>query len=253
MKKVIDINSDVGERTSALEDGTEERLIQLITSANIACGGHAGDENSITKVMEMCNHYNVKIGAHPSFPDKAGFGRDELKMSYDEISGFVSQQIYDFIKLADNLGCEVIHIKPHGALYNVAAQDENVALAISKGIKRVSSEFVLFGLAGSKMIEVWKNEGFKVAAEAFADRSYEPNGSLRSRKFDNALITDPFAAAEQALRIAAEGKVISITRNEIPLDAQTICIHSDTKNSLAIAEAVRNKLDEAGFLGGFVS
>ena len=146
-----------------------------------------------------------------------------------------------------------LHTLNHTVHSNAAARDEKTALAIAKGIKKVSRDFVLFGLAGSKMIEIWKNEGFKIMGEAFADRRYEPDGSLRSRKFDDALITDPFAAAEQALRIAAEGKVISVTGDEIPINAQTICIHSDTKNSLEIAKVVRNKLNEAGFLSAFVS
>lgn len=246
MRKIIDINSDVGERPEALADGSEEELIGLISSANIACGGHAGDAHSILEAMKLCKKYSAGIGAHPSYPDRINFGRIELHLSPEEITQFVYYQVESFMRIAEANGFEVRHIKPHGALYNIAARDEKTSLAIAKGVAKISKDFILYGLAGSLMIDLWRNEGFDVASEAFADRHYENDGFLRSRKFSDALFTEPEDAAKQALLIAREGKVISITGEEIKIDADTICIHSDTENSIEIIKEIRNKFFEAG-------
>ncbi len=246
MKKIIDLNSDVGERPEALTNGSEEKLISLISSANIACGGHAGDEHSILDVMKLCKKYNVGIGAHPSYPDRINFGRIELHLSHEEITQFVYYQVESFVRMAEANGFEVRHIKPHGALYNVAARDEKTALAISNGIGKISKDFILYGLAGSLMIDLWRNEGFNVASEAFADRCYENDGSLRSRKFPDALITNPLEAANQSLMIVRDGKIRTVSSEEIKIETDTICIHSDTGNSIEIIKEIRNKLFEAG-------
>jgi UPF0271 protein len=246
LKKIIDINSDVGERPEALTSGREEKLISLISSANIACGGHAGDAQSILEVMKLCNKYKVGIGAHPSYPDRINFGRIELQLSSEEITQFVYYQVESFVRIAEANGFEVLHIKPHGALYNVAVSNEKTALAISNGIGKISKDFILYGLAGSLMIDLWRNEGFNVASEAFADRKYENDGSLRSRKFPDSLIADPLASAEQALLIAKEGKVVSVNGEAIKIDADTICVHSDTENSIGIVKEIRNKFFEEG-------
>lgn len=246
MKKNIDINSDVGERPEALVYGSEEKLISLISSANIACGGHAGDAHSILEIMKLCKKYDVGIGAHPSYPDRLNFGRIELNLSLAEITQFVYYQVESFIRIADANGFEVRHIKPHGALYNVATKDEKTAVAISNGISKISKEFILYGLAGSIMIDVWCNEGFKVASEAFADRRYDDDGSLRSRKFSDAVYSDSQDAAQQALLIAKDGKIISVNGEEIKIDADTICVHSDTENSIEIIKKIRNKFLESG-------
>ncbi|MCX6169386.1 MAG: 5-oxoprolinase subunit PxpA [Ignavibacteriales bacterium] len=246
MKRVIDINSDVGERPEALVCGIEEKLIGLISSTSIACGGHAGDAHSILEIMKLCKKYDVGIGAHPSYPDRLNFGRSELNLSAEEITQFVYYQIESFVRIADANGFEVNHIKPHGALYNVAAKDEKTAIAISNGISKISKKFILYGLANSIMIDVWRNEGFNVAAEAFADRRYEDDGSLRSRNFFDAVYSDPEEAAQQALLIAKEGKILSRSGLEIPIDADTICIHSDTENSLEMIKEIRNKFLESG-------
>ena len=245
MKKSIDINSDVGERPEALANGSEEELISLISSANIACGGHTGDAHSILEVLKLCKKYNVGIGAHPSYPDRINFGRIELHLSPEEITQFVYSQIESFMRIAEANGFEVRHIKPHGALYNAAARDEKTARAIAKGIGKISKDFILYGLAGSLMIDLWRNEGFNVASEAFVDRRYENDGSLRSRKFSDSLITNQVDAAQQALLIVQDGKIISVTGEEIKIDADTICIHSDTKNSLDIVNEVRKILLES--------
>jgi UPF0271 protein len=233
-----------GQRPS---DDPDEPLIRQITSANIACGGHAGDDESMVRVMKLCALYGVGIGAHPSYPDRENFGRKDMNLSPSEISESLYRQIVRLIELAAGLGLEVRHVKPHGALYNTAAKDQVMALAIARGVARIGKELALFGLANSPALDVWRKEGFIAIGEAFADRRYEPDGSLRSRRFDDALITDPALAAEQALRIAGDGKVISVTGTEILLDARTICIHGDTPGAPAIAEHIRRVLGESGF------
>lgn len=248
MTRAMDINSDVGERPEALADGSEERLIRHITSANIACGGHAGDDASMLQVMKLCARHGVGIGAHPSYPDRESFGRAEMSMTSAEIADSVYRQVSRLVELAAGLGLEVRHVKPHGALYNTAAKDDKTASAIALGVARLGKRVALFGPANSPALEIWSKEGFSVIAEAFADRCYEPDGSLRPRRFADALITDPELAALQALRIARDGRVLSVTGKEVILEARTICVHSDTSDSAAIAERIRHVLAENGFL-----
>ncbi len=248
MTRTMDINSDVGERPEALADGSEEQLIRHITSANIACGGHAGDDGSMLQVMKLCARYGVGIGAHPSSPDRESFGRAEMKMTPVEIAESVYRQVGRLIELAAGLGLEVRHVKPHGALYNTAAKDDKTALAIAHGVARLGKKPALFGPANSPALDVWRKEGFSVVAEAFADRRYEPDGSLRPRRFVDALITDPELAALQALQIARNGRVLSVTGKEISLEARTICVHSDTPDSAAIAERIRRLLAENDYI-----
>ncbi len=224
---MIDLNCDMGE----LPDGAlEEALLSHITSANVACGGHAGDAASMRRTVDAARRYGVAVGAHPGYPDCANFGRLEMPLSLQAIAETVHQQI---AALADIAG-ELTHVKPHGALYNVAAKNAEVARAIGEGVAHFGKEVTLFGLAGSLMLDVWHEMGFRVAAEGFADRCYEPDGSLRSRKLAGALITDPDSAAAQALRLAHEGCV------------QTICVHSDTPGSVRIMAAVAQALRGAG-------
>ena len=246
MAITVDINSDLGERPEALADGSEEKLIRNITSANIACGGHAGDDESMLEVMKLCKNYGVGIGAHPSYPDKESFGRVQLDLSTDEIADFIYEQVSNMVNLASKNGFEVRHIKPHGALYNSAVYNKEISQAIALGVKKISKDFILFGLAGTPMLDVWRDEGLNVAGEAFADRSYEPNGTLRSRKFPDALITNPQKAAQQALRIVTECKIVTVNGSEIIVPAETICLHSDTENSDVIAAEVRRAFVEAG-------
>jgi 5-oxoprolinase (ATP-hydrolysing) subunit A len=223
----IDLNCDVGE----LDDAAREAaLVELITSANIACGGHTGDEETMERTARLALRRGVRIGAHPSYPDRVNFGRAEMSMSEAEITATVQQQIKSLDLVVRRLGGQIAHVKPHGALYNVAARDENVAKAIATGVARWNSSVVLFGLAGSLALEVWRGLGFAVWAEAFADRRYEPDGSLRSRRFSDALITDPQEAAAQALRFARAG------------EAQTICVHGDTSGAVEILKACRELL-----------
>ena len=237
---MIDVNSDVGEITQLLEDGTYYQIMDYITSINIACGGHAGDYNFMKAMIRMGIEKNVNIGAHPSYPDKENFGRKIMVMEPPDIMETVMKQIEDLFEIAVAEKTALHHVKPHGALYNQAAKSSTIAQAIGLAVKQIDSQLTIVGLSDSIMIDTWKDMGLNVAGEAFADRNYEADGSLRDRKFDNALITNPAQAAKQAKMITNDGKIISVDGNTISINAQTICIHSDTPNALAIAKAVKN-------------
>jgi 5-oxoprolinase (ATP-hydrolysing) subunit A len=219
----IDLNCDMGELA---DSALEEALMAHITSANVACGGHAGDAETMRCTVDLARRHGVAVGAHPGYPDRANFGRVEMALSAEEIAETVCAQIGALAAIAGDLA----HVKPHGALYNVGAKNAEVARAIGLGVARFGDGLVMVGLAGSAMLDVWREMGFRVAAEGFADRRYEADGSLRSRKFADALITEPADAAAQALRLVREGRV------------QTICVHSDTPGSVGILAAVAGAL-----------
>jgi UPF0271 protein len=223
----IDFNCDMGE----LDDAAHEAaLMAYITSANIACGGHAGDARTMERTARLALGRGVRIGAHPGYPDRENFGRVEIAMTAEAIADTVYAQIARLDDVVQRLGGAIVHVKPHGALYNVAVRHADVARAIAQGAARWNPQTTLFGLAGSPMLDVWRGMGMTVAGEAFADRRYEPDGTLRSRQFPDALITDPREAAAQALRFARQGL------------AETICVHGDTPGSVAILKACRNAL-----------
>jgi UPF0271 protein len=241
----IDLNCDMGELPEAIADGTQEALMRSITSANVACGGHAGDEQTMRTTIEQAVRRKVAIGAHPGYPDRANFGRLELKLPATAVADSVYEQVKALAEVAATCRARIAHVKPHGALYNQAVRNRELAEAIGKGVARWGKDVVLVGLAGSPMLEVFREAGFAVVAEAFADRRYEPDGTLRSRKFDDALIRNPAEAAKQALNIAQCGVVVAHDGTEVPVDAQTICIHGDTPGSVQIAAAVAGALREA--------
>lgn len=242
----MDLNCDMGELPEAIADGTQEALMRSITSANIACGGHAGDERTMKTTIEQALRWKVAIGAHPGYADRANFGRLELKMSPEAIADSVYEQVRALAEIAAACRTRLAHVKPHGALYNQAVRNCELAGAIAKGVARWSKNVVLVGLAGSPMLDVFREAGFAVAAEAFADRRYEADGTLRSRKFEDALIRDPEEAGRQALSIAERGVVIARDGTEVAVDAQTICNHGDTPGAPEIAATVARTLREAG-------
>jgi 5-oxoprolinase (ATP-hydrolysing) subunit A len=269
----IDLNCDMGELPGAIADGTQEALLRSITSANVACGGHAGDEQTMRTTIEQALRAGVAIGAHPGYPDRENFGRLELKMPPEAVGDSVCEQVRALAAIAAACGAKLVHVKPHGALYNQAVKNRELAEAIAIGVAKAvglnypsnchpersegsaflqntsegwSKDIVLVGLAGSPMLDVFRDAGFAVAAEAFADRRYEPDGTLRSRKFDNALIRDPAEAAKQALSIAQRGIVAAHDGSEVKLSAQTICIHGDTPGAPQIAAKVARTLRDAG-------
>jgi UPF0271 protein len=224
---MIDLNCDMGE----LEDTAHEAaLMQYITSANIACGGHAGDDAIMERTARLAMERGVRIGAHPGYPDRENFGRLEIPMTAEEIESTVKQQIERLERVVRALGGEIAHVKAHGALYNVAVKNATVARAIGNAILKWNPNVTVFGLAGSPMLGWWREMGLAVAAEGFADRRYEADGTLRSRKFPDALITNPKEAAAQAVRLAREGI------------AQTICVHGDTPGAVAILKECREAL-----------
>lgn len=227
---MIDINCDLGELPEMIADGTQESLMPHITSVNIACGGHAGDAETMRITVEQALRYGLGIGAHPGYPDRANFGRFELDLPAGELAASIYEQIAALAAVAERAGARIAHVKPHGALYNQAVRNQDLAWTIAEAVARFSHEVVLVGLAGSPMLDVFGDAGFRVWREAFADRRYEPDGTLRPRKFADALIRDPDEAAEQAGRIAAAGT------------ADTICIHGDTPGSPLIAAAVARRL-----------
>jgi len=244
--KSIDLNCDMGEMPEAVMDGSQEALIRHISSVNIACGGHAGNPEMMRATVEQSLRHGVSIGAHPGYEDRANFGRSELQLPLAEIADSVYRQILALEKIAGQCGAKIRHVKAHGALYNQAARSREIAQAIAEGVRRWRSDAVLIGLAGSVMLAEFRAAGFSVAAEAFADRRYEKDGSLRSRKFPDALLQDPEEAAEQALRIVEQGSVLAADGSMVPLLAQTICIHGDTPGALEIAAAVHKQLTQAG-------
>lgn len=248
LQNCIDLNCDMGELPEALADGTQEALMRLITSANVACGGHAGDERTMKTTIEQALRWKVAIGAHPAYPDRANFGRLELKMPAEKVVDSVFEQVKALAEIAAGCGARLVHAKPHGALYIQAVRNRELAEAIAKGVARWGHEIVLVGLAGSQMLDVFRKAGFAVAAEAFADRRYEPDGTLRSRKFEDALIRDPVEAGRQALSIVERGTVIASDRSEVAVNAQTICIHGDTPGAPDIAAEVARTLRETGIM-----
>jgi UPF0271 protein len=242
----IDINCDMGEMPEAISDGTQESLMPFLISVSIACGGHAGDVQTMKTTVGQALRRHLAIGAHPGYPDRENFGRLEMNIPPQVIADLVFEQIHALAEIAANYGAAVTHVKPHGALYNQAAKNRSIAQAIAEGVARWRGDVTLVGLAGSLMLDVFREAGFHGAAEAFADRRYEPDGTLRARKFDDALIRDPSEAAQQALRIATQGKVLAVGGKEITINAQTICIHGDTPGAPQIAAAVAHALRDAG-------
>ena len=244
--RTIDLNSDMGEMPESAADGTQEALMASLTSVNIACGGHAGDERIMRATIEQAMRHGLAIGAHPGYPDRAHFGREELKLSTAAIADSVFEQVRSLGEIAARCGTRLSHVKAHGALYNQAARDRGIARAIADGVARWGTSVVLVGLAGTAMLDVFREAGFTTAAEAFADRRYERDGSLRARKYEDSLICDPSQAAEQALRIVERGTVIACDNSEVTVKAQTICIHSDTGGALKIGAAVAKALAKNG-------
>jgi len=242
----IDLNCDMGELPEMLADGTQETLMRFITSANVACGGHAGDEAMMRATIEQALRHGVAVGAHPGYEDRENFGRLELQPTPEEIRDSVYQQVTALAALAKKCGVHVSHVKVHGALYNQAARNRIIAEAIAEGVGRWRHDVVMVGLAGSVMLDAFRSAGFRAAAEAFADRRYEKDGSLRARKFRDALLYQPEDAAAQAVRIAEGRGVLTRDGEVVPVEAQTICIHGDTPGAARIAETVRNALVKAG-------
>jgi 5-oxoprolinase (ATP-hydrolysing) subunit A len=251
----IDINCDLGEYDAAQLDATtdaagpaarDDALMARISSASIACGAHAGDEHVMRWTIRTALRHGVAIGAHPGLADRASFGRRNMPISPDEAYDLVAAQIAALDALLREAAAELAHVKPHGALYNMAAADRSLADAIAAAVRDRARRAVLFGLAGSALLDAGRAAGLAVAAEAFADRGYEADGSLTPRSAPDALVTDPHRAAERVLRMAQSGKVTTTSGAELDIAPDTICIHGDGPTAVEIARAVRSALEGAG-------
>ncbi len=240
----IDLNCDLGEGDAG--SSGDLALLDIVSSANIACGGHAGDERSMRETVRAAAARGVAVGAHPGYPDRARFGRFELNMSPAEIEAAVKSQVFALCAIAKEELTTVVHVKPHGALYHAAMNDDAVARAVAGAVRAVSESLVLVGLAGAAGLDVWRGLGVPVAAEAFADRRYERDGSLQSRSKAGSLISDPAHAAEQAVRIALGRGLQTSDGTLLPVHADTICVHSDTPGAAEVAHGVRAALERAG-------
>jgi UPF0271 protein len=246
MATLIDINADLGESPEALASGADFELMRYVTSANVACGGHAGDESTMQLTVAAAKERNVAVGAHPSYPDRENFGRLESAMAPAVLESSVRKQIASLAEVAKRLGVRLFHVKPHGALYHATNKDREIALAVGRAVQAIDPHLIMVGQAGSSSLEVWREMGLHCAAEAFADRTYEPDGTLRKRTLPAALLDTPERAAEQALDIALRHRVITSDGSSLPLVAGTICIHSDTPGAAAIAREVNRRLEAAG-------
>ncbi|MCI2254900.1 LamB/YcsF family protein [Domibacillus sp. PGB-M46] len=242
----IDINCDMGESFGAYSIGHDQDIMPYITSANIACGFHAGDPDVMKKTVHLAMEQGVKMGAHPGFQDLAGFGRRNMALSPEEVYSLVVYQIGALQAFVQIEGAALHHVKPHGALYNMAASNEEMASAIAAAVKDVDKSFILYGLAGSKLVEAGQKAGLKTASEVFADRTYTREGMLTPRRLPYALIEDSEDAVSQVIRMAKEKKVQATDGTEVDIQADTVCIHGDGPHALSFARLIRTKLQEEG-------
>jgi UPF0271 protein len=236
----VDLNADVGE---GMDDGA---LLPYVTSANVACGMHAGDPTTMDQTVELALSRGVRVGAHPGYPDRENFGRVTVEMASDEIENLVVYQVAALQGFVRSRGARLTHVKPHGALYHRGAEFPDVARAIAEGVRRIGTQLVLVGAAGSMLIGAGREAGLPVAEEAFADRRYRADGTLVPRGQPGALLTDPDEAAEQAVRLARDGVAIADDASTIPVRADTICLHGDTPGAAEIAKKIHERFRTTG-------
>ena len=242
----IDLNGDVGESFGAYEIGHDAALIPILTSVNIACGFHAGDPGVMRATVALAREHGTAIGAHPGFPDLVGFGRREMKATPREVEDLVAYQIGALAAIAAAQGVRLAHVKPHGALYNMAARDLDLADAIARAIAAVDPSLALFGLPGSQSLEAAQRHKVRAVSEAFADRAYRRDGSLVPRNEPGAVIDDEQIVVTRAVAIARERMVVAADGTRVPLDVQTICVHGDTPGAAVLASRIRKALNDAG-------
>ncbi|MEO8260675.1 MAG: 5-oxoprolinase subunit PxpA [Acidobacteriota bacterium] len=242
----IDLNADVGESFGVYALGADAGLMRSITSASIAAGFHAGDPSVLRRTIALAKSHGVAIGAHPGFPDLIGFGRRELQVSAAEAEDFVLYQIAAVAGVAAAEGVKLQHVKPHGALYNMAVRDPALAAAIARAVTAFDRSLILFGLAGSEIISAGRAAGLRVAAEVFADRAYQPDGSLAPRSRAGSVIHDAEAVASRAMRMIADRVTAAIDGSIVPIEADTICVHGDTPDAAELAAGLRARLGAAG-------
>lgn len=246
MPSRINLNADMAEGWGAYEIGDDTALVRIVKSANVACGFHGGDWNRMHRLCMAAREAGCSIGAHPGFNDLHGFGRRTIRMPADEIERMVAYQIGALAAIAAYAGLEVTHLKPHGALSNIAATDESVAMAVGRAIKAVDRRIVYVAQAATEMERAAIKLGLPLAREGFADRQYEDDLQLASRSLPGTVYRDPAQAAAQALMIARERRVVTRSGKSVPIEVETICIHGDEPTGVAVAKAVRSTLEQAG-------
>jgi 5-oxoprolinase (ATP-hydrolysing) subunit A len=244
----VDLNADIGETASVDETRRDQPLLRCITSGNIACGFHAGDPSIMRTTVRMAARAGVTIGAHPGFADLAGFGRRETTADPREIADLVLYQVGALAAIAAAEGVRLHHVKPHGALYNMSARRSDVAEAIATAVASFDGSLIVIGLPGSALLSAASRLGLRVAAEAFADRSYEPDGSLTPRDIPGAVLTEPGPTADRAVRMIRDGTVVARDGSTLSVAADTICVHGDTPGAAEVAAAVRLALEDAGVI-----
>jgi UPF0271 protein len=242
----VDLNADIGESFGIYKIGHDDLLLTCVTSGSIACGFHAGDPSVMRRTVRLAARNGVAIGAHPGFPDLAGFGRREINAEPQEIADLVLYQIGALSAVAKSEGLRLQHVKPHGALYNMSVRRQDVAEAIARAVASFDETLLLVGLPGSELLAAASRLGLRVAAEGFADRSYEPDGSLTPRRYEDAVLAEPGAAADRAVRMVKEKKVIARDGSSLSLTVDTICVHGDTPEAVEIAATVRRGLEDSG-------
>lgn len=243
---IVDLNCDMGESFGAYVMGRDEEILEFVTSANIACGFHAGDPATMRKTVKLALEKNVGIGVHPGLDDLVGFGRRDIAVSPQEAYDLVVYQIGALSAFVKAEGGKLQHVKPHGALFNMAAKNTPLSEAIAEAVYKVDPELVLFGLAGGELVKAGKRIGLRSASEVFSDRTYQEDGSLTSRREANALIKDHRTAVSQVIRMVKEEKVTSLQGSDISIKADTICIHGDGESALDFARYIRSSLQDAG-------
>lgn len=244
----IDLNSDVGESYGLFKIGNDREVLKHISSANIACGYHAGDHNVMMETVELAVRNHVNIGAHPGLPDLSGFGRREMKISPREIYNLTLYQMGALAAITQTKGVNIVHVKPHGALYNMAASSHSIADAIAQAVVDFNPRLILFGLSGGELIRAGKEKGLRTASEVFADRTYQPDGSLTSRSEQNSMIHGVEFAAKRMIRLIKEGKVTAIDGTEIDIVADTVCVHGDNPDALEFTKELKLALKNENIL-----
>jgi UPF0271 protein len=242
----IDLNCDMGESFGAWRMGDDERIVPLVSSINVACGFHASDPGTMRRTVRLAKKHGVAVGAHPSFPDRVGFGRRLLAATPDEVRDDVTYQVGALWAFCKAEGVPLRHVKAHGALYNAAAADPALATAICEAVRAVDPSLYVVCLAGSRWAQVARELGVRWVGEAFADRGYTPSGALVSRREPGAVIHDPAKVAERVARLARERRITAADGSELTLDAGTVCIHGDTPGAADLAAAVRSRLERDG-------
>ena len=242
----IDLNSDLGEAFGAWPMGQDAALMPLISSANVACGFHAGDPATMRATVRLARRHGVAVGAHPGLPDLVGFGRREMQIAPQDVEDLVVYQVGALAAIARSEGVALQHVKAHGALYNRACRDEALAEAIARGVRTVDASLVLFGLPGSALLQAGLDAGLPVAAEAFADRAYQPDGTLAPRSQPGSVIHDVDTVVTRAVAMVTESSVVATDGSRITFEADTLCVHGDTPGAVALAAAIRRGLEDAG-------